>query len=335
MATVTVRIPNGRQTFATRARKRAGMGSFFARVPTPPLPAGGGIPRGMSSYFSNPNGPLPPNQIFGPLARGIGAYFSKPGGPLPPNQVFGPLARGMGSFFSGGTNPPLPARGVFAPFSRGLRSFFIKPTQQPPLPAPSVFAGYANPSKCMTCKKRCFRRKGMGQDNGINYAYNLLGVDPGIAPTVSVPNDLGLDLGSNDIAPTYDVPSDLGTSLVPQGGPVTSPSTFTATTSTNPSLDAYNQALTNAAATNPALTNPNTLGTMSAAVGTATPAQLASATTALNAMAASTPSLTQQISNWLAGSTVISGVSNSTVAFGGAAAIVLLSALASKKKGKR
>ena len=98
MPQLTVKIPVGPQTFAARARRKAGLGSFFANVPTPPLPAGGTFGRGLSAYFSKPGGPLPPNPVFGPLAHGMSAYFSKPGGPLPPNPVFGPLARGMRSF---------------------------------------------------------------------------------------------------------------------------------------------------------------------------------------------------------------------------------------------
>jgi hypothetical protein len=296
MPTLTFNIPRGTQTFAARARRKAGMGAFFAKVPTPPLPANGAFSRGLSSYFS------------------------RPGGSLPPPGIFSQVAVGMNSFFSDPINRPLPAPGVFAPLARGMRSFFMRPAQAPPLPAPSVFAGYASAHDCQTCRKRCFRRRGMGQDNG--------------APTFSVPSDLGnLSFQLNETAPTVSVPSDLGTSLILPSTPTTSP--FTLSPSSNPSLDAYNQALSNAAATNPALTSVSNLAKMGSAVAAATPAQLQTATAALNAQAAASPSFTQTITNWLAASTVISGVSNSTVAFGGAAAIVLLAALASKKKGKR
>jgi hypothetical protein len=294
MPDLTFKIPIGRQTFAARARRKTGMGSFFARVPTPPLPASGAFSHGLSSYFA------------------------RPGGPLPPPGIFSRIAVGMNSFVSDPVNRTLPAPGVFAPLARGMRSFFARPAQAPPLPAPSVFAPYATQHNCSTCRKRCFRRRGLGQ-----------------ADTFSMPSDLG-DL-ETDQAPTVSVASDLGNTLfLPAAASVsTSTPPFVVGPSTNPSLDAYNQALTNAAANNPSLLNPLVLSSLGSAAGAASRAQLqAAATTLANTPASTTASFTQQITNWLAGSTVISGVSNSTVAFGGAAAVVLLAVAGSKKKGK-
>jgi hypothetical protein len=280
MANLVLNISRGTQTFASRARRKAGMGSFFATVPTPPLPAQG---------------------VF---SRGLSAYFSKPGGPLPPSGIFSRVAVGMNSFMSDPVNRPLPAPSVFAPIARGMRSFFSRPQQTPPLPAPSVFAPLASPHDCGSCRKRCFRRRGMGQ-------AELM-----------------------DLTPTS-----LGDTLVFPSSPASSISTstppFTLNPSSNPALDAYNQALTNAMANNPALASSSNLSKWGPAAAVASPAQLQSATNALNASATTGPGLTQQISAWLGASTLINGVPNSTVAFGGAAAVVLLGVLASKKKGRR
>ena len=187
--------------------------------------------------------------------------------------------------------------------------------------------------------------QGHGQDNLDPSMFFGAGYDPAQASLLpgfsSVPLDdqaFADSIWNNNIAaggpaPTYSVPSDLGTTLAPQGGAVVSGA------SSNPALDAYNQALTNAQAANSALSNPSTLAKLSTAAGAATPAQLTAAasqlTPASTTAAAATPGIAAQITNWLAESTVISGVSNSTVAFGGAAALVLVSLLASKKKGKR
>jgi hypothetical protein len=173
----------------------------------------------------------------------------------------------------------------------------------------------------------------MGQDNG-TYMASLEAGNPtleqlGYAPSGGSFTVAGLPEGG--AASTVSVPSDIGSDLYsPTPAPAASVPTVIYQPSTNPSLDAYNQALTNAAASNPSLLNPQTLASLSQAAAVATPQQLQTAAQTL-----ATPSFTQQISTWLSSSTLIAGVANSTVALGSGAVVVLLAALSSRKKGRK
>jgi hypothetical protein len=289
-------------TFAHRSR-RAGLSSFFINA-NAPLPVRGGFPRGLGAIqcpYPSPYVPPPPPQkkkgIFG-----LGSFFIKPQSP-----------------------PPLPASGVV--FSRGMASFFICPPKKPVLPAASVFAGLGR--NCSSCKRPCSHR-GMGQMwDGNPYYQDETGAYGSPLP----PDEQNLPYPT---APTYPVSLDQST-LYNQTPTVTVPTSGPAGSavippSTNPSLDAFNQALTNAQATNPSLSSASVLSSLGASLATATPAQLTQATAALNA---SSSSVITQVSNWLAESTLLTGYKNSTVVLGGAGAIAVLAFLTSSKKGRR
>ncbi len=317
--TINIPAPGVRTTFATRARRRAGLGAFVGEPAKPPLPAANVFAgRGLGAFYGHPA--TGPANSFAPLARGMRSYYGHPA--TGPANFFAPLARGMRAFFARTPQPPLPAAG---PLGRGVASFFTRPVRVP-LPAGNVFAAYGG-HNCATCTKRCFKRRGMGQGSDLD-----LGYDPSaLLTTGGSDNPYGAQsiygLSTPGAAPTYDV----GIAQEPTVSPLTlPPGTGTGySPSTNPSLDAYNQALTNAQASNPALLNPNTLATLSNAAAVATPAQLATATAALN------QSSTTSLSTWLASSTLISGYPNTTVLLGAGAIGVLLLALMQARKGRR
>ena len=183
--TINIPAPGVRTTFATRARRRAGIGGFMGAPVQPPLPAANVFAgRGLGAFYGHPA--TGPANFFAPLARGLRSYYGKPA--TPPANFFAPLARGMKSFFARTPQPPLPAS---SPLGRGIASFYTRPVRVP-LPAANVFVGH----DCSTCTKRCFKRRGMGDLPGINYAWNAAGVDPGTAPTVmSVDNGSLVDQG--------------------------------------------------------------------------------------------------------------------------------------------
>ena len=84
MANVIVKIPlsNAPVTFATRSRRRAGLGGLFGkRAATPTLTRVGGpivCPRGLQSFFTRKlMVPLPAASVFGPFSmsgRGLGVF---------------------------------------------------------------------------------------------------------------------------------------------------------------------------------------------------------------------------------------------------------------------
>ena len=136
------------------------------------------------------------------------------------------------------------------------------------------------------------------------------------APTFSYSDPT---LSSLTLAPA---PTPLPTLSLQPGGSSLLPTT------SNPSLDAFNQALTNAQAVNPALTTASVLASMGTSLATATPAQLRKHQHAKCASIAQPEQLAFRQHDF-------AGLHNGTVLFGGAGIAVLLSALLAAKKGKR
>ena len=112
MPNVTVKIPlsDSPLTFATRARRRAGLGMFLAPGVDSNFPAGPRFSRGgMGGLFSKPPAPPVITRVGGPIVcpRGLESFFTrKLRVPLPASSVFSPywggelLPRGMGAFRS-------------------------------------------------------------------------------------------------------------------------------------------------------------------------------------------------------------------------------------------
>lgn len=255
---------------------------------------------GLGGLLLRSKVPLPGPDVF----KGLGALFSRAVAPLPGPNVF--PSRGVGAFFVQAPKTIFPGPNVFQKFMGGRPS-----PNRNPLACP-----------CQMLKKR----RGMGQDPNLD-----LGYDPSALLTVGgSENPYGAQsiygLSPSAGAPTYDVgitqePSVSPLSLSPGVGTVYSPST-------NPSLDAYNQALTNAQAQNAALNNPNTLAALSNAAAAATPAQLTQAAAAL------TPASTSSLSTYLGQSTIVTGYTNGMV-LAGAAVLGVLGVSLIKSSGKK
>ncbi|MGA8224018.1 MAG: hypothetical protein WB780_20380 [Candidatus Acidiferrales bacterium] len=257
--------------------------------------------------------PLPPTKSPFHLRRTkLGAIYVGPGYTL--------SGRGshLGAFYDPRQTYPLPAPSVF----RGLGAFFAN-VARPPLPAANVFRGM-----------HCLR--GMGQSAGATiYPVDL---SPQMAGSLPNPysNPIAVMAPASDVAltpPTFTTPSAPGG---PTGSYPVRGATLPPVASTNPALDAFNQALTNSGGA--ASLTPDQLGQLSAAVGAATPAQLTQLTSAIS----STPptSISSALTNWLAGTTSLGGytIGNSTLIFGGGAlavGLVLLSSLSGGKKKRR
>ena len=303
MPTVTIKIPRT-SSFANRAKVRAGLGGLILRSGVA-LP-GGNIFKGLGALFGRGEAPLPGPSVF-PRSRGIGDLYSRGSAPLPGPNVFS-QARGMGAFFVRTPRPVLPGPNIFQKYLGG------KP-----------FPRRGCPKSCSHCANTCGKR-GMGDDSEDVYAAAADPSDPGYAQAQQILSALptsGADL--------YNAPSDLGSSLVfsPSPAPATASTPLTSASSSNPSLDAYNQALTNALG-NSAPLSTTALQTLSNAAAVATPTQLAQATTAL------TPT-TSSLSTYLGSSTILTGYTNGEVLAGagllGVGVLAFVSAR--KKKGKR
>jgi hypothetical protein len=278
------------------------------------------VKAGLTGLVLRSKAPLPGPDLF----KGLGSLFGKGSAPLPGPNVFPAQARGMGAFCIN-ANPVLPGPNVFQRFFGG------KP-----------FPGAA----CTRCSKPC-KKRGMGDDTSLMLAPdNASSLDLGNG---NISDLFGIGLPSSALAPAQQAPllstSDIfGSTLAPAQAVTASPIIFTSSgsgwqpggssyaASTNPSLDAYNQALTNAQANNPALNVPSNLAALSQAAGAASPAQLQQAAKALNAQAAPSG---QTFSQFLNSSTLITGYANSTVLLGGGALGVLAVALMNARKGKR
>ena len=306
--------------------------------------------------------PLPTHP---PLSRrkGVGAIFTQQPVYLPGPNVF---TRGLGAFM---TRQPvvLPGPNIFKGLAglrrRGVGAFTIKAC--PVLPGPNIFARYVNARNCARCQRPCGQR-GLGQDYvDIPSADSFFNAAPTVsADTFSSDLFTSPDLFSSSYSSTQPYLLAPGSSLEPQNFLV-NPSLIGAglpsapEVSSNPALDIYNQALTNAQA-NPASAastlTPAQLAALGISAGSATAAQLIKASTTLNAQAAkpttaapagyqwtqnpttgqwqltaATSSLAG-LSTWLTQSTLLTGYSNGTVLFGSAALVVLVGALASSKK---
>ena len=298
-----------------------------------------------------------------PLARrrGVGAILTQQPVYLPGPNVF---TRGLGAIT---IRQPvvLPGPNLFKGLGglrrRGLAAFTIKACPAPVLPGPNIFARYANARNCMTCARPCGRR-GLGQDIvDIPSADSFFNATPTVsADTFSTDLFTSPDLLSSSYSSTQPYLLASGSSLEPQnflvnpsliGAGLPSPTPA----SSNPSLDLFNQSLTNAQANaaSPAssLTSAQ-LAALGISAGSATAAQLIKASQTLNTQAAKpttaapagyqwtlNPTTGQwqltagtSLTTWLSQSTLLSGYTNGTVAFGGVAIVVLLGALASGKK---
>lgn len=240
---------------------------------------------GMRSMYVTSNPVLPGPNIF----KGLAAFFAKSPTVLPGPDVFGSFARrsGLAAFRAIPAVPPtFPGPNIFVPFVRG---------------------GKNRSSNCNSCsglsgKRRHGFRRGMGDD----VTASLSSLEQ--APTVSVPSDLSSTL-FNQITPI---------------APSVSTPPFAITPSTNPSLDAFNQALTNSMAiptTVGANLNPTQLAQLSNLVGAATTPQLAVASTQVG---------TSTLSTTLSGFFSTYGT---YLLLGGAGIFAI--ALFTKKKGRR
>lgn len=292
--------------FASRARRRYGLRAFCV-TGSPPLP-GPNVFAGLAGC----------NGCASPCGMGsIPAVVTPTVMPSPSNfGMLAPRARGVGAFRSSVPRPPLPAGNVFIPFLRGLGAFMGRAPRSV-FPGVNVFKGLSKfPS----------RRRGMGDDATdpmldpdllpfTTPGWATAGITPTYAPTIDTSDPL-LDQGIT-VSPT---PTPISSGGWQVGGDTLPTST------SNPSLDAFNQALTNAQANNPALLNPTTLASLSQAVAAASPASLQQATTALSA----TPSTTSSILTSL--STLV-GSSMGLLLLGGGGILALI--LITGKKGKR
>ncbi len=75
--TINIPAPGVRTTFATRARRRAGMGAFVGAPARPPLPAANVFAgRGLGAFYGHPA--TGPANFFAPLARGLRSYYASP-----------------------------------------------------------------------------------------------------------------------------------------------------------------------------------------------------------------------------------------------------------------
>ncbi len=279
--------------FASRARRRSGLRAFCV-TGNPPLP-GPNVFAGLAGC----------NGCASPCGMGsIPAVVTPTVMPSPSNfGMLAPRARGVGAFRSSVPRPPLPAGNVFIPFLRGLGAFMGRAPRSV-FPGVNVFKGLSKfPS----------RRRGMGDSS--DFAVDWVGTSAAPIQTVDVSDPL-LSQGIT-VSPT---PTPIYSGGWQAGGD-TLP-TYTS----NPSLDAFNQALTNAQANNPSLLNPTTLASLSQAVAAASPASLQQATTALSATPSTTSSILTSLSTWVS--------SNMGLLLLGGGGILALTLIAGKK-GRR
>ena len=279
--------------FASRARRRSGLRAFCV-TGNPPLP-GPNVFAGLAGC----------NGCASPCGMGsIPAVVTPTVMPSPSNfGMLAPRARGVGAFRSSVPRPPLPAGNVFIPFLRGLGAFMGRAPRSV-FPGVNVFKGLSKfPS----------RRRGMGDSS--DFAVDWVGTSAAPIQTVDVSDPL-LSQGIT-VSPT---PTPISSGGWQVGGDTLPTST------SNPSLDAFNQALTNAQANNPALLNPTTLASLSQAVAAASPASLQQATTALSATPSTTSSILTSLSTWVS--------SNMGLLLLGGGGILALTLIAGKK-GRR
>ena len=225
------------------------------------------------------------------VSRGVGSFLTQANVALPGADMF--TRRGLGSF---------PRR------KRGVGAFLT--SARVVLPGGNEFSKYANARNCATCAHPCGRR-GMGQDGDV-------------APFgTSLESSVGTDIPSGIL---YDPTSDIGTTLT---APTIAPNIYTSATggttdfsligtqvpnapSTNPNLDALNQALTNQAAGGTQLTSAQIASlAASAGVSAATVAKALASPTVQATTAGSLSSLGTSLSSWIAanpGALMLGGV---------------------------
>jgi hypothetical protein len=266
------------------------------------------------------------------------------------------MKAGLGAFTVSASSPGFPGPNLFAR-CRGLGEFSV-PASAPGFPGPNLFAQFARPAEgCGSCTRRCFRRRGLGQDvygGGYDPSNPVLSAGFHLDPNYQVMQSNSIDplafpqLSSAAYAPiqtlsiTNPEMEAADASLAPQAVPYNPnlSSTQNQLLSTLPAaqiVSASNSMQANNAANLTAQLTPAQNQTIAAAVakGTITQAQATQLANQVGAANATTPSVLDSLSTWMSKSTLLTGHPNSTVVLGGAAVAVLVGALLAGKKGRR